>query len=577
MKKLFILFIFWFCNFSVFAEPLNISTYTVKQSIVDHAELLIDENSSYSFEQITSGSLDNQFSPFLQSDVNQGISTASFWLKFTLVNKTNEKIIWVITPETSYIDNINIYYRTNNDKGDIENEWQTKSLSDFNQFSNRDLKYRLLNAQFEIPQQSEQTIYVHLSSNTLETRNIQLYVSEGTTEFSNFVSNEYIAFGFYYGALISMILIVAALCAFSNRFTFQTYAYFLCYLISVAFMWSSLNGFSFQYIWPDSPTIFNNSFHVSYLLVSLFAFQFSRHLLNTKQISHKLDIALKAIIGLLITALTFKLFGYYDVGLYASFISLFSLILLPVIGWMCYRPGKGFILLYIIAWIPYGISLVLSVTSASTSIFSDFGMSILIWSQIAVLFECFMLILSTLYKIKTDSSKLKVLEQQSLLDPLTGIGNRRYFEQHIEHIQTSSLSERPFWLLMIDIDHFKTINDSYGHAAGDEILKTLANILKLECRTEDIAVRWGGEEFLLLLNIQDRTLALAIAERIRETFSNTITEINGVSISQTLSIGLKEIDFLQNNSVKNSLIGADKALYQAKLAGRNQVFEYSGD
>lgn len=551
-------------------NPLQITSKTVNKSIVGHGEFLVDTDSTYTFEQLNSGQLEHLFQPFTQGDVNQGISKVTFWIRFIIENNNNYAIPWVLTPETSYIDNIELYVSTFKSAHNISAQWQTVLLSDFNVFSERKYQYRLLNAEFITPKNSSSIIYIKASSNTVEARNIQFYLSKSSL-FSRYITNEYISNGLYYGALFAMMLIIMALWLLSNRFTYKIYACFLGYLISVTLMWASLDGLSFQYLWANSPILFNQSFHYLYLLVAIFAFIFSRYLLNIKQISIILDRIVMAIVTLFIGAIIIKALGFYSIGLYSSFLSLISLLLLPIIGGICYRPGKSYILIYILAWIPYSISLTLSVLSASTSFFSDFGMSILIFSKISVLFECFMLILATLYKIKIDSSKLDILKKQSLLDPLTNIGNRRYFDKHIQYIKSTSMVNRTFYLLMIDIDHFKQINDNYGHELGDQVLVSLAKLLQLECRSEDIAIRWGGEEFLLLLSIEDEKLALAIADRVRDSFKQYKIYAGDIKISCSLSIGMSKLQFLDHGSVKTALIDADKALYEAKNSGRNCI------
>ena len=124
---------------------------------------------------------------------------------------------------------------------------------------------------------------------------------------------------------------------------------------------------------------------------------------------------------------------------------------------------------------------------------------------------------------------------------------------------------------MIDMDYFKKVNDSYGHEAGDIVLKTLSNILKSSIRKSDIAIRYGGEEFLIILqNIKSIDDAVKVAEKIRENVQNTIIDIGEKSIKKTISIG---ISIFPDHCMKGweCIKYADIALYEAKRTGRNKV------
>ena len=165
----------------------------------------------------------------------------------------------------------------------------------------------------------------------------------------------------------------------------------------------------------------------------------------------------------------------------------------------------------------------------------------------------------------------KRLLQDALTDTLTQLPNRRngldFLASELLSMQTSG---SPLACLMLDIDHFKRVNDTYGHAAGDTVLQQLAVILRNAARAEDMVFRYGGEEFAAILNNASLKIALQIAERIRAQVEMHAFEWEGQTIPLTLSIGVaiatgKELDGM-------ALIqAADAALYQAKKSGRNRV------
>ncbi|WP_394205699.1 diguanylate cyclase [Shewanella waksmanii] len=170
------------------------------------------------------------------------------------------------------------------------------------------------------------------------------------------------------------------------------------------------------------------------------------------------------------------------------------------------------------------------------------------------------------------------LFRQSNVDPLTGLYNRRFLLDHIEKLANNQQhSGSRLAIGLIDIDFFKQVNDGYGHEAGDIVLAHIANLLSANIRTGDVAVRWGGEEFVLLLNFEAATIEVsdiqAHFERVRQAVEGTKITAGEHILSVTISIGVSPLINNQDISTHwhSALACADKALYSAKLSGRNQV------
>ena len=180
-------------------------------------------------------------------------------------------------------------------------------------------------------------------------------------------------------------------------------------------------------------------------------------------------------------------------------------------------------------------------------------------------------ILETQLKLSVDN-----LNKLALTDELTQLANRRSFVQSVEQDLKRCVDCSSFvTLLAIDLDHFKVINDSYGHAAGDEVLRKTAWILRSTIRQYDIAGRLGGEEFAVYLGTTDVETAMTIAERIRATLESHYVYYDGHKINVTASIGLTSRDCML--SFEQLYTEADEALYQAKSKGRNRVELYQRD
>ncbi len=170
--------------------------------------------------------------------------------------------------------------------------------------------------------------------------------------------------------------------------------------------------------------------------------------------------------------------------------------------------------------------------------------------------------------------KKSELEQLAYYDPLTGLPNRRFFFDHANLIlENSKRYGNPLTLLIIDIDHFKKINDTYGHEAGDLVLKSFADILRKSIRQSDLPARSGGEEFLILMPNTNLSQGKVVAERIRTKFQNSLIVYEGKEIRATLSGGLAS--YKEGVETVDDLTRmADKALYKAKELGRNRIEVY---
>jgi diguanylate cyclase (GGDEF)-like protein len=166
----------------------------------------------------------------------------------------------------------------------------------------------------------------------------------------------------------------------------------------------------------------------------------------------------------------------------------------------------------------------------------------------------------------------EALREQSIRDPLTGLFNRRYLEETLEReIRRAVRSECVLGILMLDLDHFKKFNDTFGHEAGDTVLRETAAFLTRCVRAEDIVCRFGGEEFVIILPIADIHATQARAERIRSKLRELTILHQGKTVGQvSVSVGVAELP-QHGTTPKTLLEAADAAMYAAKRAGRDRV------
>ena len=171
---------------------------------------------------------------------------------------------------------------------------------------------------------------------------------------------------------------------------------------------------------------------------------------------------------------------------------------------------------------------------------------------------------------ETLSARSRSLEYAALTDALTGMQNRRYFDDALkEYLGEFRRIDKPVGLMIVDLDHFKQINDTHGHDIGDEVLRAVAGCLKDMTRFHDVVARLGGEEFAVVApNMETETL-VRFAERIRKAISGMVVVSGNVRLKITASVGLAVWD--RKESAEDFFRRADQHLYQAKKLGRNRV------
>ena len=175
--------------------------------------------------------------------------------------------------------------------------------------------------------------------------------------------------------------------------------------------------------------------------------------------------------------------------------------------------------------------------------------------------------------LDTLRQELVQVRQESLTDHLTGISNRKAFDSALEErIQYSRATNGVFSVLIADIDHFKVVNDNYGHLIGDKVLRFVASTIRRCIKGKDLAARFGGEEFAVILDSTDATGACAVAEQIRQAvYAGVIKEMDNKRVLDRISVSLGIAEFRENDLSHSLLQRADEALYLAKERGRNRV------
>lgn len=179
--------------------------------------------------------------------------------------------------------------------------------------------------------------------------------------------------------------------------------------------------------------------------------------------------------------------------------------------------------------------------------------------------------------VETTAALVRVYSQQAAevearTDQLTQLPNRRYFDEYCTLVASRRRASDRVAILAVDVDHFKRINDMYGHQIGDEVLRAIGNAIQMSVRDEDVPARYGGEEFMVLLRNPNHGVAMEIGERIRTTVREMDLVDAGVTDRVTVSLGVAS-GFAANEPISEIVERADRALYAAKRTGRDRVVE----
>lgn len=171
----------------------------------------------------------------------------------------------------------------------------------------------------------------------------------------------------------------------------------------------------------------------------------------------------------------------------------------------------------------------------------------------------------------------ETLRESSLRDAMTGLNNRRFLEEYVDTLIASARRRKiQIAILLLDLDYFKVVNDTYGHDAGDVVLKSLAGVLRNSVRASDMVIRFGGEEFLIVLQETEAVNALKVAENIRATVADMKIQVGGAVLQKTISIGVAMFPD-DSETFWQTVKFADVALYRAKDDGRNRVVRFTPD
>lgn len=534
------------------------------------AEYLLDDGDRYSYDDILRGNL--TFQRHTKSSFQFSFQKATLWIKCRITSAgTDNADVFArrsfLVFDNAVLGSVTLWVPVirNGVSGVIRlsGGWQQKGKTD---------EYPFLCPTFLLPENIDDSRPVIIRVTTpyaLQFR-ATLYSPDA------FRQNSFILFliiGFFMGILFAMILYNFVLYLFMRD---RHYIYYILYVFFLL-LWQCILFGLFRHFFPLLGNVLISYNPVSAALMMLFAVTFAIVFLNTSHTAPRHDKLLRALAAFMGVIILLVFLRQLWIANTLSYITgQVATVLLFTSAVSAVRTGFKPALYYLIA---VGVFL----TTAVIFIFKFYGlvpnntftMHIVIFGSAT---EAILLSFALGYRIRLFRDEEHAMRERerslqaiSITDELTGLFNRRFFNASlVKKVAATRRNDAPLSLLMMDVDHFKLYNDAYGHPEGDKVLVALGRLLTQVLREEDIACRYGGEEFVVILHNADIRVALDTAERIRSAFENLLFRPGTKNdIHVTLSIGVVEL--LPEENPDQLLSRADQNLYRAKQAGRNQI------
>lgn len=490
--------------------------------------------------------------------LNFGIGSRPVWIHFRVDNPTAEDLPRRLSIETAWLDRVEVHVLHRGRLVAIQ------VLGDEVAYRQRPVDSRFLGLDHAFaPGVSD----VYLRVETPDPMVVPLHLLALPEAHARQEGQDY-SYGFLYGFLFALLAYNATLDAGLRNARYILYSLYLAtfMLVNVAY-----TGHGLKWFWPQLTGWAQWANPVLMVLFGISGLSFALRFLDIPRHFPSLYRAvvayLVAVCGLLAMAVLLDHRAFALLTAF-TFVFLFTWIMLGL-GLMAFRSGQKPALYFLLATIAG--SLGAGVTALAVWGFIPYSVWTFRAVEMGMLLDATLLAVALVHQFRVGQQERLRAEQLAQQDPLTGLNNRRAFYDRATAIwQLSARHERHVAVILLDIDHFKRINDTHGHARGDEVLVETARVLMDSIRQEDLVVRWGGEEFLLLLPETGLKEAVAMAERLRAEIA--AIRLGGMQDETgfTASFGVAQRD-AQHPTLETLISGADRYLYQSKQAGRNCV------
>lgn len=524
-------------------------------ALVPRIEFLEDPEGGLSYADILQPAQDARFTLLDEgTQPNFGLSRSAYWLRlrFELADgAAAERFLEIAYPFLGSVELI----------AEGEHVVSGAKLP----FSTRPIPHRNFVFPLALRTGTTNTYYLRVASEGTLTIPVRLWTPAA---FHRAAQDAYLLLGLYYGEFLALMLYNLIL-----FLTLRDRAY-LAYVLFVMAMTAtnlSYNGLGMQYVWAEWPTEGRVGLTVVLALSAVLSMLFSRIFLNTRRNAPRLDIALQAATGLFGVALAVAVFDLRTAFAIMAISGLVFPALCLAAGVVSLRNGHSSARYFLLGWSALLIGTILYTMRTLNLLPANFFTlnAIQIGTAVEMLLFSFALADRTRKLIDANAElreRQRYLHEVAHRDPLTGLGNRLLLEDRLQHaIEVAQRNGKPVAVMMVDLDDFKPVNDRYGHAVGDELLKVVASTLLDTVRASDTVTRLGGDEFVLIIEtLASPDDAHRLAEKIRRQLARPIT-VDGHQLSIGASVGVALFP-ADTQRPEDLLRRADEAMYRAKEA-----------
>ncbi len=596
-RWIFFSLLFLCCSHSFATEPLLVVSQDKQDSVslTEYFGVLEDPSNKLTLEDVMQPERAAQFTSGQApaASLIYGFTRSAYWLRLRIQNPYDHPVERLL--EINYARLADVQLHKFN-PGAEPQHWLTGTNMPFvtRPYANRGFVFPIT-----LAPHAEHTLYLKLKAVAALEVPAKLWEPKA---FHAYERADYVGYSVYSGMALAMVIFNLLVYALLREIMYLLYVFFVtCFAVTLA----AQNGLANEFLWPNSPIISNYSLAMGYSLTLAALLLFTRRMLNTNAMVPRIDKLMKVLVVFFLLSPIGFVLAYQKIIAIATLMNVFSSSLILFVGiycaWKRQRSAYIFVAAFLVICTASPINSARVAGLLPTNMFTVNGLQI--GSAIEMILLAYALadrfnmtrrekeqaqleslkaqqllvenlltserLLEEQVKQRTEEllEKNRELEQLSITDQLTGIFNRLKLNQLLNsEIERSKRYNTPLSLLLLDVDHFKGINDNHGHPAGDSVLAEIAELLEQHSRSSDNVGRWGGEEFVVICTETHLDGATQLAESLRAIIASHMFTINR---QITASIGTTSLR--ADDTLETLMERVDRALYQAKENGRNCV------